>query len=103
MAHAEKCPVCGGAGKVKVDGITIDCHGCEDGKGWVTVKDEERPPPIEVVPYYPYCQPQAPWIPPIIYSTTHCKDTVSFFYTDTGETVTDHAPQSTKTSEADDE
>ena len=41
MAHAEKCPVCGGAGKVKVDGITIDCHGCENGKGWVTVKDED--------------------------------------------------------------
>jgi hypothetical protein len=43
MAHAEKCPVCYGFGKLGNDnqrdcsGKT--CHGC-DGKGWVTVQDE---------------------------------------------------------------
>jgi len=43
MAHAEKCPVCDGSGKVKVDDITIDCHGCA-GKGWVTVHDYNTDP-----------------------------------------------------------
>jgi len=45
-AHAESCPVCGGAGAVGVqdaDGAVEvrDCHGC-DGRGWVTVCS---PPP----------------------------------------------------------
>jgi DnaJ-class molecular chaperone len=45
MAHAEKCPVCYGSGRVKVGYplATIDygdktCHGC-GGTGWVTVQD----------------------------------------------------------------
>lgn len=41
MAHAEKCPICGGSGRLPDDGKTTDvkypiCHGC-NGKGWITV------------------------------------------------------------------
>jgi len=51
MAHAEKCPVCGGSGGYKgmpdpgstvIIGPWITCHGCS-GRGWVTVQDEEPP------------------------------------------------------------
>lgn len=45
MSHAEKCPVCGGAGtvqKITIDSYPIECdctcHGCA-GTGWVTVTD----------------------------------------------------------------
>jgi len=47
MARAERCPVCGGNGKVYVDKqgrLTVNaidekvCHGC-GGKGWVEVSD----------------------------------------------------------------
>jgi len=46
MTHAEKCPVCGGKGRVlpegpgagDVRGFEPICHGCQ-GQGWVTVKD----------------------------------------------------------------
>jgi len=46
MAHAEKCPVCGGRGTVlpkDIGGYTASlteetCHGC-GGKGWVEVGD----------------------------------------------------------------
>jgi len=46
MAHAEKCPVCGGTGKIPCAekcGSTasqdlVTCHGC-GGTGWVTVTD----------------------------------------------------------------
>lgn len=46
MAHAEKCPVCGGLGKVPcaekcgstASNDLVTCHGC-GGKGWVTVQD----------------------------------------------------------------
>ena len=49
MAHAEKCPVCDGKGRVMVGGGRIKeyptveeystgCHGCQ-GEGWVTVED----------------------------------------------------------------
>jgi len=48
IAHAEKCPVCHGAGKDvdAVYGLTLQekkdnaeqCHGC-GGLGWVTVRD----------------------------------------------------------------
>lgn len=52
MAHAEKCPVCNGSGKVEEiipynygssslsTPINIKtCHGC-NGSGWITVPDE---------------------------------------------------------------
>ena len=43
MAHAEKCPICEGKGKIpRLDGWNCHedaCHGC-DGKGWVSVFDE---------------------------------------------------------------
>lgn len=60
MAHAEKCPVCEGSGKVyprtstSTGGITIPnsdpCHGC-NGKGWVEVGD--------TYPVFP--EPVSPW------------------------------------------
>ena len=49
MAHAEKCPVCGGSGKAVPEGpwgggpsTYPTCHGCQ-GKGWVTVEDHRTP------------------------------------------------------------
>lgn len=44
MTHAEKCPVCGGSGRLDVQ----ICHGCE-GWGWVTVGEPETPTPPPVV------------------------------------------------------
>ena len=50
MAHAERCPVCQGAGKYYVpppegstsaNGTYLCCHGCQ-GKGWVTVEVDEK-------------------------------------------------------------
>lgn len=45
MAHAERCPVCGGSGKITdPDSLRTTypvekvCHGCW-GKGWVEVSD----------------------------------------------------------------
>lgn len=47
MAHAEKCPVCNGAGKIPDYSLEVStavntniktCHGC-DGVGWVTVQE----------------------------------------------------------------
>jgi len=49
MAHAEKCPICEGSGRLPLPvemGTTASrpydklCHGC-DGKGWVEVQDED--------------------------------------------------------------
>ena len=70
MSHAEKCPICGGSGKLP-DKVT--CHGC-GGKGWVEVgKDSPyipRPPyPHEYVPEprrtYPHGHvPEYPWFCP---------------------------------------
>jgi DnaJ-class molecular chaperone len=44
-AHAEKCPVCNGTGKVEIQYLVtstprpvVDCHGC-NGTGWITVTD----------------------------------------------------------------
>jgi len=51
MAHAEKCPVCGGKGEIDdpIDDSSFypthaskkTCHGC-GGKGWVVVPDERH-------------------------------------------------------------
>jgi len=58
MAHAERCPVCGGAGRIpdtNASGTTAhdgmhSCHGCA-GAGWVTVKDEgETYPSMDAAP-----------------------------------------------------
>lgn len=45
MAHAEKCPICEGKGKIhgmNTDGqgmpLHETCHGC-NGKGWVEISD----------------------------------------------------------------
>jgi len=52
MAHAERCPVCGGRGKINTSPLYSPfaseeiCHGC-GGKGWVVVPDEKvhyKPP-----------------------------------------------------------
>jgi len=62
MAHAEKCPVCGGTGKVPrdipaTDGADQACHGC-GGLGWITIGVEHSPPIYYTIPYeqpyYPY-------------------------------------------------
>lgn len=47
MAHAEKCPLCGGNGNMNgmdgnVGGTTPFCHGCY-GKGWIEVMDDKPP------------------------------------------------------------
>lgn len=47
MSHAEKCPICQGAGTIvkfeypPATCVTVPtiCHGC-NGKGWITVEDE---------------------------------------------------------------
>ena len=41
MAHAEKCPICFGLGKISDDistNMKRQCHGCY-GVGWITVTD----------------------------------------------------------------
>jgi hypothetical protein len=58
MAHAEKCPVCLGIGKVNTDdkstaGGQMSCHGC-GGKGWIEVQDYNG------FPLYPYYWPNYP-------------------------------------------
>jgi hypothetical protein len=65
MSHAEKCPVCNGAGKLPAinDGMStaipqpITCHGC-NGLGWVTIYDTINYPIYPVFPVYPQ-----PWYP----------------------------------------
>ena len=56
MAHAEKCPICLGSGKITdwsrfeeskratngLESIESPCHGC-NGKGWIEVRDEIEP------------------------------------------------------------
>jgi hypothetical protein len=76
MTHAEKCPVCGGSGKIAPfnDGSStvipqpVTCHGC-GGLGWVTVGYE----PVPYYPIYPiYPLPVRPypwWNPTITYIT----------------------------------
>lgn len=51
MAHAERCPICNGQGKIRKDSVLdwepnpnrawemMPCHGC-GGVGWITVYDE---------------------------------------------------------------
>ena len=64
MAHAEKCPVCSGSGKLPGDTGTTDCtpktcHGC-NGRGWIVIGFESAP--YVPQPYYPI-NPQ-PWPEP---------------------------------------
>lgn len=62
MAHAEKCPVCNGTGKVD----DKSCHGCY-GLGWVTIYDGNTPTFIPMVPYQPVpYYPTNPWVNPWI-------------------------------------
>jgi len=78
MAHAEKCPLCGGEGVVI--GQPNKCHGC-DGKGWVTVQDGDREPcvPVPWYPVYPtYPYPFGTW--PVIYSGASTTGIRSNFY-----------------------
>ena len=58
MAHAERCPVCGGAGRIPdttfintaTAGTAKLCNGCL-GRGWVTVHDEgETYPSMDAAP-----------------------------------------------------
>lgn len=46
MAHAERCPICLGEGKIRPEGVWSEdykatCHGC-GGKGWIEVQDNEN-------------------------------------------------------------
>ena len=60
MSHAERCPVCWGAGWVGANlpagttssPVLVTCHGC-GGKGWVTVKDRESVGYHDVDKFYP--------------------------------------------------
>lgn len=58
MNHAEKCPVCKGAGKLPRAPTTssmtdiVDCHGCR-GIGWVTVSDDSGKEKIKVISLKP--------------------------------------------------
>lgn len=62
--HAEKCPICGGAGQLQgindlsgsaANPPTRTCHGC-GGKGWVEVRDDKP----EWVITTPWTQPPEP-------------------------------------------
>ena len=56
--HAEKCPICGGKGKLPTDTTVAekDCYGCF-GKGWVEVTDSVAVP----WPWYPPYPPVGPY------------------------------------------
>lgn len=57
MAHAERCPVCEGKGKVE----SQPCHGCF-GLGWVSIYDQTAP--IVPMPYpNPWWMNPYPWYP----------------------------------------
>ena len=62
MAHAEKCPVCSGTGKIRCDPNTAYlgpkkiCHGC-NGKGWVEIEHDNPP----VVPWERHTFPMLAW------------------------------------------
>lgn len=68
MAHAERCPVCGGSGNVSpphdpnVTSVPIPstCHACH-GMGWVTVYDST--PYVPYVPTPPIAPPNPWWNP----------------------------------------
>jgi len=70
MAHAERCPVCGGCGKISqpnegtstVPPSPLLCHGCS-GRGWVTVEDSPRVYPEPFSPYYWPTYLPYPWQP----------------------------------------
>ena len=68
--HAEKCPVCGGEGKVERDGKLVKCNGCKKGRGWIEVSDNDNTfqfpkipeiPDIPNIPFVPYVPPYDPW------------------------------------------
>lgn len=56
MTHTEKCPVCGGSGKLPADSTVTtiprekQCHGC-DGRGWIVIGAD---PGFIPHPFYPY-------------------------------------------------
>lgn len=85
MTHAERCPVCGGSGKIKREphpdstgsGYEESCYGCF-GKGWVEVSDQYNP---WGSPYYPascptltggVCHGDCPYCPYRITVTYRC-------------------------------
>lgn len=82
MAHAERCPVCHGSGKLPDNGrstaITKEtCHGCL-GRGWVTVEDAVSYPRVApIIIREPARQPATWWTDPwgqpgSSYMTTRC-------------------------------
>ena len=90
--HAEKCPVCGGEGKVERDGKLVKCHGC-NGKGWVEVSDNDNSfqfpeipeiPDIPNIPFVPYVPPYDPWINPIQPWNVPCSPYYQYTWTATG-------------------
>jgi DnaJ-class molecular chaperone len=64
MSHAERCPVCGGQGKVQkltnlwptTAGFEETCHGC-GGLGWVTVQDSRPRGFHDAGEFYPSAPP----------------------------------------------
>ena len=59
MMHAEKCPVCGGSGKLVVSTdttttvpLTVPCQGC-GGRGWVEVQDTADVPLGHGISWFP--------------------------------------------------
>jgi len=62
MMHAERCPVCGGSGKLVVSTdttttvpLTVTCHGCGGcgGRCWVEVQDMEDVPLGQAISWFP--------------------------------------------------
>ena len=73
MSRAQKCPVCGGTGKIvdQDDGPSTaapqprTCHGC-GGKGWVQVGRDDPPAAPWPLPTWPWDRhPLYPWGPPL--------------------------------------
>jgi len=82
MAHAEKCPVCNGTGRIENTGSTAvnekSCHGC-NGRGWIEVGS--GPDPLN--PFLPYPHP-VPYSPRLIpywspWTVTYTPDSANVF------------------------